>query len=182
MLTEDKLFELLKKGENEEIVNILTAESTALSNSSEKGTLNTPSPKSSRTYFGDFEPAYNLLIHLVLTSKSVSTHLAQIIQNLATPPPFPQGPGIAIAVLSTLFNLIPEEPQLQFSVFKSILGISQEYGLYEYISGYFNSVNEWLKEWNVSEEEQRQIWASIIAMAEKAEDPYPPPTFPHASS
>jgi len=35
--TEDKLFDLLKKGDNEEIVNILTAESMVLSNSTEKG-------------------------------------------------------------------------------------------------------------------------------------------------
>jgi translation initiation factor 3 subunit M len=122
----------------------------------------------------DFEPAYNLLIHLVLTSKSPEPHLAKIIANLATPPSFPQGPTVAVAVLSTIFNLIPEQPQLQFSIFKTILSISQEYNLYEYISPYFKSINEWLKEWNVSEAEQRQLWASIIAMAEKAEDPYVP--------
>ena len=76
-------------------------------------------------------------------------------------------------MLSTVFNLVPTRPQLQFSVFKTILGISQEYNLYEYISAYFKSVGEWLKEWNVPQAEQGQIWASIIAMAEKAEDPYP---------
>ena len=37
VLTEEKLIELLKKGENEEIVRILTSESAALSGSSEKG-------------------------------------------------------------------------------------------------------------------------------------------------
>jgi hypothetical protein len=37
VFTEDKLFDLLKKGENEEIITTLTAESTALSNASEKG-------------------------------------------------------------------------------------------------------------------------------------------------
>ena len=35
--TEDELFDLLRKGENEEIVNILTEESNVLSNSTEKG-------------------------------------------------------------------------------------------------------------------------------------------------
>ena len=38
VLTEDKLIELLKKGENDKIVEILTAESTVLSSGSEKGT------------------------------------------------------------------------------------------------------------------------------------------------
>lgn len=37
VLTEEKLIELLKKGENEEIVRILTSESAALSGGSEKG-------------------------------------------------------------------------------------------------------------------------------------------------
>lgn len=36
-ITEDKLIELLKKGENEEIVRILTAESASFSLGSEKG-------------------------------------------------------------------------------------------------------------------------------------------------
>jgi hypothetical protein len=38
VLTEEKLVELLKKGENEEIVRILTSESAVLSSSAEKGT------------------------------------------------------------------------------------------------------------------------------------------------
>jgi hypothetical protein len=42
ILTEEKLIELLKKGENEEIVRQLTAESTTLSTSTEKGTDSHP--------------------------------------------------------------------------------------------------------------------------------------------
>ena len=38
ILTEERLVELLKKGENEEIVQILTSESAALSTGAEKGT------------------------------------------------------------------------------------------------------------------------------------------------
>jgi hypothetical protein len=38
VLTEEKLIELLKKGEHEEIVRILATESAGLSNSPEKGT------------------------------------------------------------------------------------------------------------------------------------------------
>ena len=91
---------------------------------------------------------------------------------MSTPPSFPQGPSISIAVLSTIFNIIPEHPALQFQVFKSILSISQENNLYDYVSPYFKSVNQWLKEWNVSAQEQSQIWAIIISMAEKAEDRY----------
>ena len=37
VLTEEKLIELLKRGENEEIIRILTSESAALSGGSEKG-------------------------------------------------------------------------------------------------------------------------------------------------
>jgi translation initiation factor 3 subunit M len=120
----------------------------------------------------DFEPAYNLLIHLVLTSKSAETLLPQVITNLSTSPSFPQGAAISIAVLATIFNVIPEYPALQFQVFNAILSISLENNLYDYVSPYFKSVNQWLKEWNISEEERTQVWATIIPMAEKAEDRY----------
>ena len=172
VLTEEKLVELLKKGENEEIVRILTSESATLSSSSEKGIFSFTSYQ----VFGmgvdsvDFEPAYNLLIHLVLTSKSTEMLLPQVITNLSTPPSFPQGPSVSIAVLATIFNVIPEYPTLQFRVFKTILSISQEYNLYDYVSPYFKSVNQWLKEWNVSEQDRTQIWTTIISMAEKAGD------------
>jgi translation initiation factor 3 subunit M len=89
---------------------------------------------------------------------------------LSTPPSFSQGPSISIAILSTIFNVIPEHPTLQFQVFKTILSISQEHNLYDYVSPYFKSVNQWLKEWDVSAQEQSQIWETIISMAEKAED------------
>lgn len=172
VLTEEKLVELLKKGDNEEIIRILTSESAALSGSSEKGNFLFHGHYCFWTGVDsvDFEPAYNLLIHLVLTSKSAETLLPQVITNLSTPPSFPQGPPVSIAVLATIFNVIPEFPALQFQAFKTILSISQEYNLYDYVSPYFKSVNQWLKEWNVSEQERTQIWSTIISMAEKAKD------------
>lgn len=167
VLTEEKLIELLKKGENEEIVRILTAESGLLSNSTEKGCFQVPEHRVDTL---DFEPAYNLLIHLILTGGSVPALLPQVINNLATPPLFPQGPSVSIAILSTIFNVIPEHPSLQFQVFKTILSISQEHNLYDYVSPYFKSVNQWLDDWKVSQEVRTEIWATIISMAEKAED------------
>jgi len=117
----------------------------------------------------DFEPAYNLLINLILNSASASTLLPQIVKNLSTPPSFPHGPSVAIAVLSTIFNTVPE-PSIQFQVFKTILQISQQHNLYDYVSPYFKSVPQWLNEWNVSEDEQTQVWATVISMAEKVKD------------
>jgi translation initiation factor 3 subunit M len=120
----------------------------------------------------EFEPAYNLLINLVLTSESATKYVPQIITSLTTPPSFEQGPSVSIAVLSTIFNTIPDYPALRFRVFQTILSISQEHNLYDYVSAYFASINQWLDEWKVTEEERMQVWQTIIAMAEKAEDRY----------
>ena len=165
-MTEEKLIELFKKGETEEIVRILTVESIALCHSTEKG-----APRV-LLLTAEFEPAYNVLIHLVLTSKSVATLLPQIITNLSTPPSFPHGPSVSVAVLSTIFNTIPEHPSLRFQVFRTILSISQNHNLYDYISPYFKSVNEWLDEWKVTGDERTQVWTIILTMAEKAQDRY----------
>lgn len=105
-----------------------------------------------------------------MTSASAEKLLPQVIANLSTPPSFPHGPSIAVAVLSTIFNIIPEYPPLRFQIFKTILSISQEHNLYDYVSPYFSSVNEWLDEWKVAEQGRSQVWATIISMAEKADD------------
>ena len=122
--------------------------------------------------FVDFEPAYNLLINLILKGASVTTLLPQVISNLSNPPPFSHGPSLSIAILSTIFNIIPQYPALQLQVFRTILSISQANNLYDYVSPYFKSLNQWLRECNVPNEEQTQIWAIIISMAEKAKDEY----------
>jgi translation initiation factor 3 subunit M len=148
---------------------MLAAESPALSTAGyEKGTTRHVSS------YVDFEPAYNLLINLILSSTQISTLLPQVIYNLATPPPFPQGPALSIAVLTTIFNVIPNHPSIRFQVFRVVLAISQEYNLYDYISPYFPSVNEWLADWEVSEEDRADVWKTIISMAEKADDRYRP--------
>jgi len=59
---------------------------------------------------------------------------------------------------------------LRFQVFKTVLFISQEHNLYDYVSPYFQSVNLWLDEWSATDEDRTQVWKTIIAMAEKAED------------
>jgi translation initiation factor 3 subunit M len=120
----------------------------------------------------DFEPAYNLLISLILSSKAPETYLSQVISNLSTPPAALNGPSLAITVLATLFNVIPEYPSLRYQIFKAILNISRENNMYDYVSPYFKGVNEWLEEWKVPEEERTQIWAIVISMAEKAGDRY----------
>jgi len=120
----------------------------------------------------EFEPAYNLLISLILLSKSTAELLDQVVARLSTPPSFPQGPSVSIAILTTIFNLVPELPDIEFKIFKTVLSIAAEYNLYDYASPYFKSVNQWLSEWNVNEEERMQVWTKIIAMADKADDPY----------
>ena len=120
----------------------------------------------------EFEPAYNLLISLILLSNSKAELLGQIVSRLATPPSFPQGPSVSIAILTTIFNLVHDLPELQFKIFTTVLSIASESNLYDYASPYFKSVNQWLSEWNVPDAERMQVWTKVIAMAEKADDPY----------
>jgi hypothetical protein len=110
------------------------------------------------------------LIHLILSANLTSQLVPILLSNLATPPSFPQGPSTAVAVLASIFNLVPDYPDLQFQIFKIILSISQEHNLYDYVSPYFKNLNDLLKEWNVPEGEAAQVWATVISMAEKAED------------
>jgi hypothetical protein len=110
------------------------------------------------------------LIHLVISTGLVTQILPIVISNLATPPSFPQGPSASLAIFATIYNLLPDYPALQFQIFKTVLSISQDNNLYDYVSPYFKNLNELFTEWNVPEKERSEVWVTAISMAEKAED------------
>ena len=97
--TEDKLFDLLKKGENEEIVNSLTEESNVLSNSTEKGI---PPLDSSRdrldTYMSDQILSQHTTSSFTLSSQvnqetSISPKLSRTSQPLHLSHKVPSSPS-----------------------------------------------------------------------------------------
>lgn len=118
----------------------------------------------------EFTAAYNLLIYLVVQSPSVNMFLPRICDNLSKPitsSPI-NGPGLALNVLTTVFNLLPPDNDVRFHVFSAVLRLIKTHGLFETLRPQLKKLDNWVKEWETDEEDQRKMYSQITDIAEDA--------------
>lgn len=118
----------------------------------------------------EFTAAYNLLIYLIVQSPNVNIFLPKVCENLSKPitsSPI-NGPGLALSVLTTLFNLLHTTNDVRFHVFQAILRLIKSSGLYEVLRPQLKKLDTWIKEWDIDEEDQRKLFGQISDTAEEA--------------
>jgi translation initiation factor 3 subunit M len=145
---------LLEENKKDEALKKLVTHSIALNATSEK----------------EFTAAYNLLIYLVVQSPSVNIFLPRICDNLSKPitsSPV-NGPGLALNVLTTVFNLLQPDNEVRFNVFQAVLRLVKNHGLFEMLRPQLKKLDTWIKEWEVDEEDQRKLYGQITDVAEDA--------------
>ncbi|PSS27763.1 hypothetical protein M430DRAFT_62970 [Amorphotheca resinae ATCC 22711] len=145
---------LLDNNQKDEALKKLVTASTALNSTPEK----------------EFTAAYNLLVYLVLQSPNVNMFLPRICENLSKPitsSPI-NGPGLALSVLTTIFNLLAPDNEVRFNVFQAILRLVKAGGLFEMLKPQLKKLDSWLEEWEVDEEDQRKLFGQIADVAEDA--------------
>jgi translation initiation factor 3 subunit M len=143
---------LLEENKKDEALKKLVTASIALNNTPEK----------------EFVSAYNLLVYLVLQSPSVNMFLPRICDNLSKPitsSPL-NGAGLALCVLTTVFNLLSPENEVRFNVFQAILRLVKTSGLYEMLRPQLTKLDTWITEWDVDEEDQRKLYCQIAEVAD----------------
>jgi translation initiation factor 3 subunit M len=155
---------LLDNNQKDEALKKLVTASTSLNSTSEK----------------EFTAAYNLLIYLVLQSPSVNMFLPRICDNLSKPvtsSPL-NGPGLALNILTTIFNLLAPDNEVRFNVFQAIIRLVKTSGLFETLKPQLQKLDGWLEEWEVDEEDQRKLFGQIADAAEDAgEEEYVQPLY-----
>ncbi len=152
----DQVKPLLEKDQNEEALQIITKSSHFLNSVPEK----------------EFTAAYNLLIHLVLQSKDPKKHLPTICTNLQKPITSSPNHGIALAstALSTIFNLLEETNPLRYNVFMQILRFIKNHSQFDLLQPRLKNLDQWLKDWDTDEEDQRKLFVEVADIAGDAGD------------
>jgi hypothetical protein len=118
----------------------------------------------------EFTAAYNLLIYLIIQSPNVNMFLPKVCENLSRPitsSPI-NGTGLALSVLTTLFNLLKPDNEVRYNVFQAILRLVKTSGLYEMLRPQLKKLDTWMKQWDVDEEDQRKLFGQIADVAEDA--------------
>ncbi|KAA6412128.1 MAG: eukaryotic translation initiation factor 3 subunit M [Lasallia pustulata] len=118
----------------------------------------------------EFIAAYNLLVHLVRQSPDLDKFLPKICQNLSAPITSSpsNGPGLALSVLTTIFNILPPDNDVRYHVFLAVLRVVRGSASFETLKSQLKNLESWIAQWETDEEDQRKLYLSIADVAEEA--------------
>ena len=118
----------------------------------------------------EFTAAYNLLVHLVRQSPNNDKFLPKICQNLSQPISSSpsHGPGLALSILSTIFNTLPSSNDVRYHVFLAILRVIRASSLFETLRPQLKNLDSWIAEWETDAEDQRALYLMIADVAAEA--------------
>lgn len=114
--------------------------------------------------------AYNLLVHLVRQSPNLDKFLPKMCQNLSAPmtsSPI-NGAGLALSILTTIFNILPPDNETRYHVFLAILRVVRGSSSFENLRPQLKNLDSWIAQWETDEEDQRKLYLSIADVAEEA--------------
>ena len=112
------------------------------------------------------------MVHLVRHSSDPDKFLARICKNLSQPitsSPY-NGTGLALSVLTTIFNIIPQDNEIRFNIFIAILDVVRRSSSFDLIKPQLKKLDSWLKVWDVEEEDQLKLYQQIAELAEESGD------------
>ena len=120
--------------------------------------------------FTEFIAAYNLLLHLIRQSDKMNMFLPRVCQNLSNPITSSpaNGPGLALSIFSTIFNLLAPDDDARYHVFFAILRVIRASGTFEALRPQLENLDSWLTQWDMDEEEQRKLFLAIVDVANDA--------------
>ena len=109
-------------------------------------------------------------MHLVRQSPNLDKFLPKICQNLSAPivSSPTNGSGLALSVLTTIFNILPPDNDTRYHVFLNVLRVVRSSASFESLRSQLRNVDTWVVQWDIDEEDQRKLYLSISEVAEEA--------------
>ena len=114
--------------------------------------------------------AYNLLVHLVRQSSNPDIFLPRICQNLTSPitSSSSNGAGLALSILTTVFNLLPSDSESRYHVFLTILNVIRGSGSFDVLKSQLKNLDSWIVQWDIDEDDQKKLYLTISDVADEA--------------
>lgn len=118
----------------------------------------------------EFIAAYNLLVHLIRQSPNLDKFLPKICQNLSAPIKSSpsNGPGLALSILTTIFNILPSTNDTRYHVFLAVLRVVRSSSSFELLRPQLKNLDSWIAAWETDEEDQRKLYLEIANVAAEA--------------
>jgi translation initiation factor 3 subunit M len=98
--------------------------------------------------------------------------LPRLCQNLSKPIPSSpaNGAGLALAILSTVFNTVSPDSETRFHIFMAILQVIKSSLNFETLRPQLKNLDSWMEDWEIDEEQERKIYLELAEVASKSGD------------
>ncbi len=98
--------------------------------------------------------------------------LPKVTQNLGAPitsSPH-NGSGLALSILTTIFNILPQDADTRYHVFLAILRVVRTSSSFETLRPQLKNLDAWIALWETDEEDQRKLFLQIAEIANETGD------------
>jgi translation initiation factor 3 subunit M len=75
------------------------------------------------------------------------------------------GGGLALSILSTVFNTLPNENEFRFHILLSILRVIRQTSNFETLRPQLKQLDQWLETWESDEEDSRKLYLAVSDVA-----------------
>ena len=98
--------------------------------------------------------------------------LARICQHLSRPITSSpnNGPGLALSVLSTIFNVLDPDDDTRYNILLTILSVVRQTSKFENLEPQLKNLDKWIAEWELDDEQQRKLFLTITDVASEASE------------
>ncbi|KAF2178584.1 PCI-domain-containing protein [Zopfia rhizophila CBS 207.26] len=146
--------QLLQENKKDDVLKKLVMGSQALNQAPEK----------------EFIAAYNLLIHLVRQSPNVGMFLPRICNHLTAPITSSpaNGAGLALSILSTIFNTLSPTNDMRYNVLLTILRVIRSSSNFDTLRPQLKQLDQWLEAWEMEEDDSRKLYLAVSDVAAEA--------------
>ena len=103
-------------------------------------------------------------------SPNLNKFLPKICQNLSAPITSSpsNGSGLALSILTTIFNNLPPDNDTRYHVFLAVLRVVRGSSSFESLKSQLKNIETWITQWDTDEEDQRQLFLLIANAADEA--------------
>lgn len=103
-------------------------------------------------------------------SPNLDKFLPKICQNLSASVNrvTAHGPGLALLILTTIFNILAADNKTRYHIFNTILRLVRGCSAFENLQPQLKNLDYWVSKWQIEAGEQRQLYTSIANVAEEA--------------
>ena len=110
-------------------------------------------------------------MHLVNHSPNIEQFLPRICNNLTSPSSSsPNSAALSLAILTTIFNILPADDDTRYHVFLAILQVIRSTVTFEVLKPQLKNLENWVALWELDEEDQQKLYLTVADVAEEAGD------------